>query len=240
MNLILLHDRDWIDARHVQITNRRYRHLLQVLKVVPGKVLKVGQVNGRIGIGTVVEVNPESGRVILELVLDTDPPPPSSVSLILAMPRPLVFRRVLMHAVTLGVKQLFIVGSQRVEKSYFHTPLLHADSVQAIIEEALEQAVDTQVPSVTLYPQLHHFIHDEDALLSNSCDKYLAAPGAESQLHHSASARALLAIGPEGGFVASEVERLCSYGFLRLNLGPRILRVETAVCVALARIMRYN
>lgn len=42
-----------------------------------------------------------------------------------------------------------------------------------------------------------------------------------------------LYIGPEGGFEAAEVERAREAGVMPVSLGPRILRAETAVVVAL-------
>jgi 16S rRNA (uracil1498-N3)-methyltransferase len=43
-----------------------------------------------------------------------------------------------------------------------------------------------------------------------------------------------LAVGPEGGWTAAEIELFTSAGWHSASLGPRILRVETAVIAALA------
>lgn len=43
---------------------------------------------------------------------------------------------------------------------------------------------------------------------------------------------AIIAIGPEGGFTAAEVEAALGLGWERLSLGPRVLRVETAAVAA--------
>jgi RsmE family RNA methyltransferase len=45
-----------------------------------------------------------------------------------------------------------------------------------------------------------------------------------------------LAIGPEGGFISYEVEKLAEAGFEPVHLGVRILRVETAVAVLIGRL----
>jgi 16S rRNA (uracil1498-N3)-methyltransferase len=46
--------------------------------------------------------------------------------------------------------------------------------------------------------------------------------------------RIVIAIGPEGGFAAEEVDAARASGFVTVGLGPRILRTETAALVALS------
>ncbi|NPD28990.1 RsmE family RNA methyltransferase, partial [Corallococcus exiguus] len=48
--------------------------------------------------------------------------------------------------------------------------------------------------------------------------------------------RVVLAIGPDGGWVPFEAQLLEAHGFLPFSLGPRILRVETAVPVLLGQV----
>lgn len=48
----------------------------------------------------------------------------------------------------------------------------------------------------------------------------------------------LLAIGPEGGFSASEVEAFLDHGYEAINLGPIVLRSETAALAALALLLK--
>jgi 16S rRNA (uracil1498-N3)-methyltransferase len=49
--------------------------------------------------------------------------------------------------------------------------------------------------------------------------------------------QALIAVGPEGGFTAEEVELAVAAGWRCVDLGPRILRVETAALVAAALLL---
>ncbi|HRF91781.1 MAG TPA: RsmE family RNA methyltransferase [Desulfobacter postgatei] len=43
-------------------------------------------------------------------------------------------------------------------------------------------------------------------------------------------------IGPEGGFIDLEVQTLVDKGFESMTMGPRILRVETAVTALVSRL----
>ncbi len=51
------------------------------------------------------------------------------------------------------------------------------------------------------------------------------------------SENAALAVGPEGGFTDAEVARAVAGGWLTVDLGPRILRVETAALALAARVI---
>lgn len=88
---------------------------------------------------------------------------------------------------------------------------------------------------------------DWDAFLAQSThfsQRWIAHPGDAAlgqagQIAPSAPAHAatgqLGAIGPEGGFTAEEVARAVACGWRTIDLGPRILRVETAVVVLATR-----
>ena len=54
-----------------------------------------------------------------------------------------------------------------------------------------------------------------------------------------ASREVVLAIGPEGGFSAQEIEQAKESGFVSVSLGKRVLRVETASLAVLA-IIQYE
>jgi len=62
------------------------------------------------------------------------------------------------------------------------------------------------------------------------------APPMRKVLEGAHSAKAVLAIGPEGGWTDSEFEAARTAGFQEASLGRLILRTETAVIAALASI----
>src|SRR6266498_5143028 len=100
-------------------------------------------------------------EVVLRPALDQDPPPPSPVSLLLALPRPKILRRVLQAAASMGVKRIVLLGSWRVEKSYFSSPALAPDAIRAELLLGLEQGRDTMLPEVTVRRFFKPFVEDE-------------------------------------------------------------------------------
>ncbi|HWG42451.1 MAG TPA: RsmE family RNA methyltransferase [Gemmataceae bacterium] len=63
--------------------------------------------------------------------------------------------------------------------------------------------------------------------------RLLGHPGGESKRKETAERDTVVAVGPEGGFTDEEVALARAAGWRLLDLGPRILRVETAA-IALA------
>jgi RsmE family RNA methyltransferase len=240
MNLILLFPEDFADDGTVRLTGRRARHIHEVHRARVGDSLAVGRVNGQVGTGTVLSVEPDEVR--LSATFTEDPPPPTGLDLLLAMPRPKVLRRVLQSAASLGARRIVLVAAQRVEKSYFDTPFLAPGEIERSLVLGLEQARDTVLPEVLVRRRFRPFVEDEVEALwpGATCARLLAHPGAARGLGDcdlgEPGSPAVLAIGPEGGWIPFELELLAAHGFRPFGLGPRILRVETAVPFAFGQI----
>ncbi|MEA1921764.1 MAG: 16S rRNA (uracil(1498)-N(3))-methyltransferase [Pseudomonadota bacterium] len=236
MNIVILEDADFVGERRVVLDGRRFAHIVNVLKSKIGDCLRVGRLNGDLGSGVIVELF--GSRVELEIDLDHAPPPPLPVCLLLALPRPKVLRRVLAAAVTMGVKEIFLFNSWRVEKSYWQTPWLAPESLREISLLALEQAGDTRLPEIFLKSRFRPFAEDEVPLLARGRDAWLLHPQTGSGLSKMGGrAPALVVVGPEGGFIPFEVEMLAAAGLEIVSLCPRILRVEQAVPAVLGHFL---
>ena len=173
-----------------------------------------------------------------DISLEEVPPAPLPLSLILALPRPKVLRRVIESVAALGIKELFLVNAARVEKSYFDSPRLAAEEVRDALLRGLEQGRDTILPRVEIRGRFRPFIEDEVPTRFADSRRLVAHPGVRDRLTSifctegapdGAPAHSVIALGPEGGFVPFEIELLLTQGFQPFHLGTRILRVETAV-----------
>jgi RsmE family RNA methyltransferase len=164
------------------------------------------------------------------------------VSLLLALPRPKILRKVLAAVASMGVKRLVLVGTWRVEKSYFASPLLAAEAMESELRLGLEQGRDTILPEVLVRRHFKPLVEDELDALFPSTLRLLAhaAAGASVEdrpvLAPTPAPLAALAVGPEGGFTEYETGALVRRGFAPVSLGPRPLRVDVAVPFAVAQV----
>ena len=235
MNLLLLHPADFVAPDRVQIRDRRLAHLRAVLGVAPGSELRAGLLDGPLGTATLMQL--DTGMAEFTVTLDSPPPPPLAVSLILALPRPKILRRVLRAATMLGVKEIHLLNSWRVDKSYWQTPLLTPERLRTELLLGLEQALDTALPRVHIHRRFKPFVEDElDAIAGARCRLVAHPRSADPLTGAPAGNPVLLALGPEGGFIAYEIDALVACGFTPVALGPRVLTVEVALAAALGRL----
>ncbi|MBS3803467.1 MAG: 16S rRNA (uracil(1498)-N(3))-methyltransferase [Oleiphilaceae bacterium] len=234
MNLVLLFEDDFIAPDRVRLTGRRREHLIAVLKVEPGDGVTVGLVNGDVGVGRLL--SQDRDWVELAVALTAGPPEPLPLTLVMAMPRPKMFRRVLQTVASLGVKDIWLINAYKVEKSFWQTPWLAENSLRENLALGLEQARDTQMPRVHIRKLFKPFVEDELPALMQARPGLVAHPGAPRPLPSNLDTAATLCIGPEGGFIDYEIAKLVEAGAQAMHLGRRILRVEVAVPVLIGRL----
>lgn len=235
MNLILLFPDDLINNERARITGRRFRHVLAVLRAGVGDELVVGLLGGRIGTGLITRI--EDAVLEMDVSFDRDPPAGLPLTVVLALPRPKVLRRVLHTLAVMGVKRIVLVNAARVEKSFWQTPFLTPEAIGRQLVLGLEQSRDTSMPEVLLKPRFKPFIEDELPGMIKGSLSLVAHPGSAVTCPRDIRGPATLAVGPEGGFVLYEIEKLASLGFTPVNLGERVLNVESAIPALIGRLM---
>ena len=234
MNLILLFTEDFVGDGRVRLEGRRLKHVLEVHRAAIGDELAVGLLGDRIGVGKVVRL--DSSVLEMEVRLERAPPPALPVTLVLALPRPKALRRVIRAASAMGVKRIVLLNAFRVEKSYWQSPVLGPGSLREQAVLGLEQACDTVLPEVLLKPLFKPFVEDELPAMALNTLPLVAHPDSSFLCPRAVDRAVTLVVGPEGGFIPYELELLASLGFTPVQLGERILTVETAVPALLARL----
>ena len=232
MNVILVEATERHGDR-VRLVDDRAAHLRDGRGVQVGDEVRIGIVNGAMGIGRVIAV--DGSGVDLTCAFAVVPPLPA-VDLVLALPRPKVLRRLFAQLAALGVRRLLLTNAARVERHYFDTHVLSADCYRPLLLEGLQQARDTHLPEVSIHRRFRPLVEDLLARWPGDCARIVAHPGAGTGLHACVRGqrqdRVLLAVGPEGGWIPFELELLAAHGFMPAALGERTLRSDTA-CVAM-------
>lgn len=234
MNLLLLEAADFVAADRVVLRDRRLTHLHEVHHAEAGESLRVGLLGGRMGQGYLLRLDAKEAE--LEIELQQTPPAKLPVTLLLALPRPKMLRRVLQTVASMGVPRLVLLNSYRVEKSFWQTPFLEPQAIREQLLLGLEQARDTLLPEVIIEKRFKPFVEDRLPQLAAGTRGLVGHPGDYPACPRALSEPVTLAIGPEGGWIPYEVAKLTEAGLQPVQLGDRILRVETAVSALLARL----
>ncbi len=234
MNLLLLEDDDFVAADRVRLSGRRLSHLNEVHRAENGDTLRVGRLGGQMGRGQLLQLDITSAE--LQVTFDQPPPAKLPITLLLALPRPKMLKRVLQSVSAMGVPRLILLNSYRVEKSFWQTPFLEPAAIREQLILGLEQARDTLLPEVIIEKRFKPFVEDRLPQLAAGTLGLTGHPGDYPACPRAVERPVTLAIGPEGGWIPYEVDKLAEAGLQPVQLGERILRVETAVTALLARL----
>lgn len=236
MNLLLLEPPDFIDRdrARLQAGDPRFQHIVSILGSQPGDYLRAGLLNGPMGSAHIDSITLD--QITLSLSLDQTPPAKLPLTIILALPRPKMIRRVLRTVAEIGVAELILLNTYKVEKSYWRSPALNDEAVKNYFKEGLQQARDTVLPNLRMARLFKPFVEDELPRIVADKKAVVAHPGHYQPCPIAFNQPCVLAIGPEGGFIDYEILKLQAAGFECVQMGARILRVETALTSLVARL----
>ena len=235
MNIFLL--REKVSYLELPVKGDNACHILTVLKAGVGDVIDVGVQNGPKGKATLQEIT----KIHLKLSLKWNDPHPCDlypVSLVVGMARPQTCRKILGQASAMGVSRIDFFMSEKSELSYRNSRLWSTNEWEEKIYKGIEQAFSTFLPKCKIWANMNDCIADQP-----SDSKALALDNYESSctLNHlqfeESSPYYTIAIGSERGWSNSERELLRNQAFTVVSLGPRVLRQETAVVVALGQVL---
>jgi 16S rRNA (uracil1498-N3)-methyltransferase len=235
VNLLLVDPAELARDGTCTLRDRRALHVRSVLGAGVGERVRAGVIGG--GIGSAELLSDDGAAITLRVAITEPAPAPLPIELVLAIPRPKVLTRVVEAAAAFGVARIDLTNAWRVDKSYLRSPRLAPDALALAARLGAEQGATTHLPPITVHVRLMALL---DARWPGPpAVKLVAHPGAppiETAVPRGAAPIAL-AIGPEGGWIAREVETFVARGFSPVSLGAPILRVETAVAAALGQLL---
>lgn len=197
-------------------------HLFKVLRARPGDQFEV--IDGHGGFGT-VRVEPGRRLVLVSRGREADSP---TQRLILgcALPRRQKFDLLLKQAAELGVSEIHPIACERSVADGEHPERWYA-----LLKEACKQSGNRFIPEIFPLAPLHSVL---DELNRRNVTSYYGETAESAAPPPRAPESAAWLVGPEGGFTSAESATLRAAGVQPLNLGPCILRLETAAVCGLA------
>jgi len=238
VNLLLVDPAELTGDATCTLRDRRAQHLRTVLGAEIGSQVRAGVIGG--GTGHAELLADDGTAITLRLTITEPAPAPLPIELVLAIPRPKVATRVVEAAASFGVARIELTNAWRVDKSYLRSPRLAPDALALAARLGAEQGATTHLPEIAVHHRLMALL---DARWPGPpAVKLVAHPGAppiETAVMRlpGPPAPLALAIGPEGGWIAREVDTFIARGFQPVSIGAPILRVETAVAAALGQLL---
>jgi len=213
------------------LTGDQAVHLSRVLRAQPGQIFDV-VANGFLHRAEVLTASDREVLFTLHEELEADAALP--VHLLLAVFKFDHLEWGIEKATELGAASITPVLARRTEKHLALAAAKRVDRWRRIALESSKQSRRTDIPNVdepqTLKAALSLVTASTKLLLAETeQDNTLAAA-----LNASTRESIALAIGPEGGWTADEMQLFTDHDWQHVTLGPRILRAETAAIAALA------
>lgn len=224
-----------VSAVSLELTGREAHHLQRVLRLEPGESVWLFDGQGHEVLAEIVDIGRDAVRLRVTERREFAPSSTLPVTIATGVPKGDRFRWLIEKATELGVQRIVPLVTQR---SIVDPGQGKLDKLRQTIVEACKQCGRTQLMELT------EPLSWRDCLATEfpGRDAWIAHPDGElvtaEQL--APTRPRLFLIGPEGGFTETEVEEAVAAGARRMQLGPRILRIETAVVAIAALACLYE
>lgn len=218
----------------LELPERAAHHALRVLRLRAGDPLTLFDGRGGEYAGVIADLARNSLIVEVDAWQDIERESPLAVTLAQGISSAERMDLTVQKAVELGAaaiqplateKALVRLDAQRAESRLAHW--------RRIVISACEQCGRNRLPEVRAPVSVAELCAATQGLDA----RWLLAPEAPTRLRDAArglSEKLVIAAGPEAGFSDAEAHALSAAGYTRVNLGPRILRTETAALAAIA------
>jgi 16S rRNA (uracil1498-N3)-methyltransferase len=240
----------WDDAT-AALHGDQAQHLSRVLRAQPGMEFDV-IAGGRAWLASIASVDRDSVHFTLLRELEIAPALP--VTLLLSVFKFDRMEWAIEKAVELGCGRIVPVLAERTEKHLAQAAAKRAERWRRVALEAAKQSRRSDLPETGEPTRLAEILamdqpagHPQNSLpegitasrplrilLSETEEDQPLLRILQEKSNHAEMGHVMLAVGPEGGWTAAEIALFTSTGWHSATLGPRILRVETAVIAALA------
>ena len=227
--------------RPLSIKDERGEHIIKILHKKEGDTFSAGVINGMAGIAIIKSI--QNGEITFDFKPDSEGKNLYPLKMIIGFPRPIQLKRLLRDIAALGVQEVHLTGTELGEKSYMQSNLVEHGTAYQMLLDGTVQAASTHVPDLFLHKTLKDCLESvipekeqcNNAKILKLCMDNINPKGSlfsVLQEQYEKPALIVAAIGSERGWTQKEREMLESAGYLRVGMGPRVMRTETAATVS--------
>jgi 16S rRNA (uracil1498-N3)-methyltransferase len=213
-----------------EITDSELQHLKKTLRLSIGTEVEVFNGQGEFSLGVIADI--EQHRAIVEASeLQKEQKLPPAIHIGMGALKPGFIDDLLPSLVELGVDHLHFYLQDGVEKTRITDK--SQERWERIILSAAKQCKRAYLPSLRLWKSVPHLIENIPAVFDSQPKPLLLNLHPESSLLLAeapiqCSQPVLAVLGGEGGWSPKEEQILDQNAFIRVGLGPNILRAYTA------------
>ena len=196
---------------------------------------------------TLAEVNGDQATLTLLEILTKTVELPLSVTIAVGLPKSDKLEFITQKTTELGAQAIFAYPAQwSVTKLDAKKAAKKQDRLQKIAKGAAEQSKRLMIPETEILGSLKALTdqfdrYDQVLIAYEESAKAGETAAFVDRLSQLQSGQNLLVIfGPEGGISPEEIENFTQLGAVKIGLGPRIMRAETAPLYVLSAISFYT
>lgn len=240
MNLLVIEPSEFLDNYRIALNSRKSEHIITVLKKQVGDRIRAAILDKAIGNFLIESIDAQRLNICGSFYpenLTSVVAPSKNVILISAIQRPQTVKKILQNSCTWGISKVVFFVSQKSEKSYLNSPIWKPENLDYEMILGLEQGKRFHRAKVVLIQDrldLYKYID-----LSNSVGFIMDISGSSLNSYRvqlQSMDNVYIVIGPESGFIPTDIGYFENIGFHRVSLSTATLRSETALDFALAQI----
>lgn len=220
----------------IELEESPSHHLVKVLRMSVGRELVLFNGLGGEYRAEIAATSKKTATVSISKFSDVDTESPLQSHLAIGLSRGERFDLAIQKASELGVTEITPLFTERTEVKLQGERLEKKMAAwQKIIVSACEQSGRTAIPKLNTACSITEFFELAINAQEENHTKFV--------LHHRNACKlstlekqenVVFMVGPEGGLSDIEIETAHQHGYQNLNLGPRVLRTETAPLAALS------
>lgn len=228
-----------VDA-HITLDTAASHHLSRVLRAELGDRITLFNGHGGEYQASIIAINKKNVEVKVQAFNAREVESPIHITLAQGIARGEKMDFIIQKAVELGVNEIVPlitercnvrINDERLQKKLEHW--------QAVIINACEQSGRNKVPKLSVPVTMEAWLEKKTVDICFVLSPHVDSKLSQHTIHQ--GSRMGVIIGPEGGLSDAEIQNAIHCGAWPLNMGPRVLRTETAPLAAIAMLQtRYG